>query len=265
MKEQKEEETIVAKSRLAAVNLSSTVLASSSSTKNMITSSDPVKLMAARKPASRTRRNSKPDEAPISHVKLKDVYLGGLMDDSAGKPVATDENQVFWEVQVSLVAYMDKVYSIVRKTYDRGPTDEMEDLIVNAAIWRMFMNTTLQAAVHLGQDYDQNLRFVQNHFWSSLKTSFKETEKLIKNQTDIIDVSMIDHGDYTWSPTSLFIRSRMSRPNVFADSVLCLGGRKENPNEAWKEKIKWYFESNHLKDLNRIDEEVRWCFAMVNQ
>ena len=28
-----------------------------------------------------------------------------------------------------------------------------------------------------------------------------------------------------------------------------------NPNEAWKEKIKWYFESNHLKDLSRIDGE----------
>ena len=30
---------------------------------------------------------------------------------------------------------MDKVYSIVRKTYDGGPKDEMEDLDVNAAIW----------------------------------------------------------------------------------------------------------------------------------
>ena len=26
------------------------------------------------------------------------------------------------------------------------------------------MNTTLQAAVHLGQDYDQNVGFVENHF-----------------------------------------------------------------------------------------------------
>ena len=30
---------------------------------------------------------------------------------------------------------MDKVHSIVRKTYDRGRPDEMEDLNVNAAIW----------------------------------------------------------------------------------------------------------------------------------
>ena len=37
--------------------------------------------------------------------------------------------------------------------------------------------------------------------------------------------------------------------------MLCLGGLKENPNDVWKEKIKWYFENNHLKDLNRIDGE----------
>ena len=126
------------------------------------------------------------------------------MDDSAGKLSQQRENQVIiWEFSESeswsvhgdevavkpasssisqnskaerrkwphnfyisseVVSYMDKVYSIVRKTYDRKPTDEMEDFDVNAAIWRMFMKTTLQAAVHLGQDYDQNLRFVKNHF-----------------------------------------------------------------------------------------------------
>ena len=40
----------------------------------------------------------------------------------------------------------------------------------------MLMNTTLQATIHIGQDYDQNLRFVKNNFWSSLKKLFKETE-----------------------------------------------------------------------------------------
>ena len=68
---------------------------------NLITSSDPVKLIAAGKPASRTRRNSKSDAAPSSQVKLKDVYFGGLKDDSAEKPVATEENQELWEFSES--------------------------------------------------------------------------------------------------------------------------------------------------------------------
>ena len=85
VQEQKEEEKAVAKSRPTVMNLSSTIQANFSSAKNLITSSDPEKLIAAGKPASRTRRNSRPYEAPSSQVKLKDVYLGGLMDDSAVK------------------------------------------------------------------------------------------------------------------------------------------------------------------------------------
>ena len=88
-------------------------------------------------------------------------------------------------ISSAAVSHMDKVYSIVRQTYDRGPTDEMDDLYVNAAVWCIFLNTTLQAAVHLGQDHDRNLRSVKNQFWSSLKKLFKETENLIKNQTEI--------------------------------------------------------------------------------
>ena len=60
-----------------------------------------MKLIAAGKLASRTRRNSRLDAAPSSRVKLKDVYLDGLMDDSAVKPVATEENQVLWELSES--------------------------------------------------------------------------------------------------------------------------------------------------------------------
>ena len=92
-----------------------------------------------------------------------------------------------------------------------------------------------QAAVHLGQECDQNLRFVKSHFWSSLTKLFKETEKLIKDQKEITGASLIYYEDYTWS-TKLAVWPNL---RLFADSVLCLWGIKENPNEAWKEKIKW--------------------------
>ena len=49
------------------------------------------------------------------------------------------------------------------------------------------VNTILQAAVHLGQEQAQHVRFV-HHFWSLTKL-FEETEILIKNHTDIIDLS----------------------------------------------------------------------------
>ena len=57
---------------------------------------------------------------------------------------------------------MEKVFSIVRQTYGRSPTDDLNDFDVNTAVWCIFMSVTLQAAVHLGQDYSGNLRKIKN-------------------------------------------------------------------------------------------------------
>ena len=54
------------------------------------------------------------------------------------------------------------------------------------------MNTTFRAAVHLGEDYDQNLRFVKSRFRSSLKKLFKETENLIKDRKRKLVYQLID-------------------------------------------------------------------------
>ena len=51
--------------------------------------------------------------------------------------------------------YMEAVFSMVRKIYERQPGDPVKDLNVNLAVWRKFMNTTLRAAVHLGKDLAQ--------------------------------------------------------------------------------------------------------------
>ena len=45
----------------------------------------------------------------------------------------------------------------------------------------------------------------------------------------------------------------LSWTRLFA--VLCLGGIRTAPVQAWKDKIKWYLETCYLKDLDRIDGE----------
>ena len=44
----------------------------------------------------------------------------------------------------------------------------MDDLDVNMAIWGVFLNATLRAAVHLGQDYEAKSRYVKNDLWNSV-------------------------------------------------------------------------------------------------
>ena len=99
--QEQEAERIVAKPKLMAMNLSSTVSASSSSAKDLIASKGLGKLVASGKPDARERRNSKPDAASSSQVRLQDAYLGGLMDGVAVKPTATDESQEIWEFSES--------------------------------------------------------------------------------------------------------------------------------------------------------------------
>ena len=40
---------------------------------------------------------------------------------------------------------------------------------------------------------------------------------------------------------------------VFSDSGLCLERMGDDPNQSWRNKIKWYSETNFFCELNRID------------
>ena len=124
----------------------------------------------------------------------------------------------------------------------------MKDLDVNLAIWRKFMNTTLRAVVHLGKDYDANLRCVKN--------LLRRREKLVSGQTETAGISLINFQDMRWMSTSL-LHSRAHHHSIakgygFSDSVLCLG----KMGESWKSKIQWYSDNNYFKDVNRIDGQT---------
>ena len=73
--------------------------------------------------------------------------------------------------------HTEAVFSIVMEIYGREHEDPMEDLDVNMATWGIFLNVTLRAAVHLGQDNEAKLRYILNHLWSSVKQLFNETGK----------------------------------------------------------------------------------------
>ena len=45
-------------------------------------------------------------------------------------------------------------------------------------MWDIFMDVTLQAAVHLGRDYMENLRFTENQLQKSAKQLLQVTEKV---------------------------------------------------------------------------------------
>ena len=153
--------------------------------------------------------------------------------------------------------YTEAVLSMIRRIYGRQPGDRVTDWDVNLSIWRQFMNATLQAAVYLVQDHDANLRSVKNTLWKTAGQLVRETEKLVRAQTETSGISTIVFQDSRWMATSL-LHSRAyqystAKAYVFSDSVLCLGKMGDDPIESWKNKTQWYSETNYFRELNRID------------
>ena len=282
MQEQKEEERIVAKSTSTAMNLSSTVPASSSSAQDPIASKSPGVLIATGNPESRLRRNSKSDGASSSQARLQDAYLGELMDAATEKPVATKEDSgdvdLFESETWSLdeeeltekpvaekewshnlhgspatVHHSEAVFSIVRNIYGREHDDPMDDLDVN--ILDIYLNTTLQAAVHLEHDHEANLRYLKNHLWKSVGQLFNETGKLISEQNEITGIRTTDFQDATWMSTGLLCekacRFTNAKTYVFSDSMLWVEKWEMDPIATWKSKNKWYSKIIHFKDMNK--------------
>ena len=59
------------------------------------------------------------------------------------------------------VPHLEKVHPNLRQQLNCKPDDTMEDLDVNTLIRGMFMLVTQEAAVHLGNDYLENLHSTQ--------------------------------------------------------------------------------------------------------
>ena len=141
----------------------------------------------------------------------------------------------------------------------------MENFVVNAIIWRMFVSLTLQAAVHLGNDYFENFRSIQNQPKRSLKQLFNATEKLITDQKEITGIPVNGWQQLMWQRTTLLtdraIHFATAKTYVFSDSVLCMGGISSDPVTAWKEKINWFMDSRQCRELDQIDGdqmEFKW-------
>ena len=84
IQEQKEEERVVSKPRLAVMNLSSSIATSSSTASSPIASKSPGTAIASGKP-------DRFDAASTSQVRLKGAYLGGLMEKQRENPSHQEE------------------------------------------------------------------------------------------------------------------------------------------------------------------------------
>ena len=106
---------------------------------------------------------------PTAHKKATGKPNASRKSDRPGSPKAERKE---WShnlhVSPAKIHHTEAVFSIVRGIYGREHDDPMNALDVTMAVWGKFLNATLRVAVHLGHDYEANLRHVKNNLWNSV-------------------------------------------------------------------------------------------------
>ena len=252
------------------MNLVSSVPTSSSTVNSPIASRSPVILKASSRQVglsgrsgASTNQNSNPDAASSSQGWQRYAQL--FM--STGGPVATGyqgypenpENswrfRRFWTRKSNLATSFPYITRLCT-SHGESLLDRQNDLWSETDGWLegsrcehsyMFfsMSVTLQAAVHLGQDYSQNLRSIKNQPLKSEKQSCRTTEKFVKDQVekhrfvhDWLEPAYVETIISTvWWSCSCYEIQNLRLCGLGAT----FHGISTAPVQAWKDKIKWYF------------------------
>ena len=116
----------------------------------------------------------------------------------------------------------------------------------HSMIWGIFMAVTMESAVFMGKNYQNNCNSIVNTADLTLKQMFDISAKLVAEQDEISGMETIGWDKHSWKYLSLIdderiINLQRAKVYVFSDSVLCLGKIHQNPdaNEAWKKRIEW--------------------------
>ena len=122
----------------------------------------------------------------------------------------------------------------------------------------MFMSSTVEASVFMGENYSDNLHSIENTRENlTLKKMFEMSEQLILEQSDeIFGVSQISWESSPWKQLSLVndeevISLSHAKVYVFSESVLCLGRINQNPtsNTIWERQLEWFKDSSQIQNF----------------
>ena len=165
------------------------------------------------------------------------------------------------ELSVESRSFMNRVNDQVRKRQKRiSNVTEIGEK--HSIIWRMFMTVTLESAVIMGKNYQNNCQSIVNTTDLTLKQMFDISTKLVSEQDEISGLETIGWENHSWRYLSLIgdgriINLRRTKVYVFSDSVLCLGRILQHPdsNEAWKNRTAGVKSMKSYRDYDGINGE----------
>ena len=146
------------------------------------------------------------------------------------------------ELSVESRSFVNRVNDQVRNR-QKGISNVTENEEKHSMIWRMFVAVTMESAVFMGKNYQNNFHSIVNTTGLTVKQMFDISTKLVTEQDEISGLETIGWENHSWKYLSLigderFINLQRTRVYLFSHSVLCLGKIIENPesNDAWEQR-----------------------------
>ena len=132
----------------------------------------------------------------------------------------------------------------------------------NILMWRLFMSSSMKAAIHLAPNYSENLVVFGIKNFEEIQHLFCVTHKLISDDPEEIPtVKTITSTNPSWTRSPLshdqVIKWTKAKVFVYSDSVLCFG-KMLIPSEAyerWTGQVADFQLSDSYAELLGIDEE----------
>ena len=129
----------------------------------------------------------------------------------------------------------------------------MEALNTHGLIRRMFMSSSMNAAIRLGPNHLTNLEFYKNTNFEEIESLFNMTQKLMSEQTgEILNVKPLESSSLSWT-RSVLSHDREARVRVYSDSVLCVG----HMNDGKKSNNKKRRSSGRIQDVSFFQKNIR--------
>ena len=149
--------------------------------------------------------------------------------------------------------YVEKILQCILKKLGRtsiNATFSADSYKNNVFAWRMFMTSSMKAAIHLGQDFVENSEIYKSTKFENIVNVFNITQTRIKEHSEeILNVKTLDYHSPSWTRSTLFnnnvIKWAKAKVCFHSDSVQCVGKINKNPGAA---DAKW---TGQIEDLRR--------------
>ena len=131
--------------------------------------------------------------------------------------MGNDETEL--ELSVELRSFVNRVNDQVRKRQKRisNVTGNGEE---HSMIWKMVMAVTIESAVFLGNNFQNNHNSIANTTDLILKQMFDISAKLVSEQDEISGLETIDWDNHSWKYLSLIGDERIINLQLFRFCVV---------------------------------------------